>query len=286
MRKIAILCTLFVTVLAGCSENCCQCNDCDNASGNFRLIRDLELWHTSEKPGELDVCFYSKTQAPIWDKLSRDTNYYNIPAGDYQILIINRSQPATYYTGLDNYYSAQASLPVQIDSNTVTTCEASLHISSYLTAVIAENGITEYTVQPAPINKIINFSVHVESNSKVTGCQAILLGVQTSVMLCTSETVASPSAQLPFQLSPEKENSFYKRLSLFGLTPGAVILTLQFSYEGGTQETQIDISDKISFVSPVQDCTINITIDKNLLHTDSVEISDWLPGTSGSIELI
>lgn len=287
MKKIILYTLLSTFILAACSDSCCDCdsNITSDGTGNFRLIRTWGgLWQGMEKPDILDVYFYHPTLAPRIETTYFDTTYFNMPAGKYHILTASNTD-AGLFAGMEDYATAQIVLPVEVTDSNIMTCEAPLNLSDQVITVVTSDGQNECIVTPAPVNQVINFRFNIQSPVSVTSCRATLDGVQISKMLYIKQP-AYTSARLPFEAKQIKENDFYKSLSILGLAPGTVhLLTVKTECTNGiSQETIIDLTDKISFQSsPVQNCTVIINMNTNHVQTE-VTITDWEPGTGGNIE--
>lgn len=287
MKKIILYIYVCATglLLSGCNDYCCDCDNNNMAqSGNFRIIRDWGGLANMEKPDGLDVYFYHPALAPRHETVYTDTTYFDLPAGNYHILATSTTGAATY-TGLDNYFTAQIVLPVEVKDSNAITVEAPASLLAGVTTTINERQ-NECTIIPVSLNKIINFTFNIHSPLRMSDCRAALGGVQTSVMLYTSQPVYA-AALLPFVAKEIKENTFYKSLSTLGLAKGnANLLTIQLTDSNGiNKETVLDLTDTISFeTSHIQNCIIEITMNADTIQS-SVTVKDFEPGTDGEINI-
>lgn len=283
-KTILYICVCLAVFLCGCNDLCRDC-DSDMRKGNFRLIQDwTRLWSGMEKPGELDVYFFHPDFAPKYDRTFADTTYYDLPAGEYNIVAVNNAGKESY-TGMDNYFTAQVTLPVRVTDSVVITGEAPLCLSAHNVTTVRGAG-SECTITPAPLIKVIHFSFKIRASAGVTSVRASLRGVQTSAMLCTNEEVYG-DATLPFIPERKEGNDFYKPVSLLGFAPGTVnLLTVYITCRNGaTLETVTDLSGRFNFQdSPVQSCTLTYDLDSTQPYPD-IKIESWQPGTNGNINI-
>jgi hypothetical protein len=275
-----------------CETECCGCGEeMDTTKGNFELIMDWrKLWTGIEKPKNVDVYFQHASAAPFSQTIWSDTSYFDLSSGEYHIIACNTSGNLTY-SGMENHYTACVHLPVRVTDSICQTIEAPLNLASHITAYIPPSGKATNTIAPTPVIKIINFTFRVtkaESVGEISALKCNLSGVQTSAMLGIDQPVYS-HAEVPFWAAQKERNIYTKQLSILGFAYGAMnILHVGMESENGVaSEFHCDLSGLIDFsLSPIQNCTIDITIDADTLTSETeIKISAWEEGGEENIHL-
>lgn len=280
------VCLFSCISLTGCSDQCCDCeSNQSSADRNFRLIRKWQLFEGIEKNIETEICFFHSDLAPVHKLVTTDTSYHKLPFGNYHILCMTSGD---YYTGLDNYYTAQIVLPLSYRDSVLTTVEAPV---MYCGSVVDKiNGVSDSSeVLLVPAIKIINFRFIIRSPFSVLSCHAELSGVQTSAMLYVKQN-STTDALLPFEAKDRGNNIFGKSISILGLSCSTTqSLAVGITYaDGKKQQTTVDLTDRFNFESsPIQNCTIVIDIDSaGVEEVTSITIEDWQAGTDDDIILL
>lgn len=279
------VCLFSCISLTGCSDQCCDCeSNQSSADRNFRLIRKWQLFEGIEKNIETEICFFHSDLAPVHKLVTTDTSYHKLSNGDYHILCMTAGD---YYTGLDNYYTAQVVLPLSLRDSILTTVEAPIIYRG--SEVVKINGMSDSSIiSLTPAIKIINFRFIIRSPFSVLSCHAELSGVETSAMLYVKQN-STTFALLPFEAKDRGNNIFGKSISILGLSGSTThSLEVGLTYaDGKKQQTTVDLTDRFNFeASPIQNCTIVIDIDSaGVEEVTSITIENWQAGTDDDINL-
>lgn len=275
-------------VFWGCMTECpdCGCGDCtDTDSGNLELLHDWSaLWPGMVRPEEMDVYLYHPDLAFRHEVTYNDVSRYDVVPGHYEVLAVNR-QDGALFRGMDNYYTAEVSLPARTSDSCIIVGEAPMLLFDR-TAVGVGNRQSRCTVIPAPFVKTINFSIRVRRQGyakEIKTCSGRLSGVLSSVKICIGQQAGLP-ASMDFDIRKENADVFRKSVALLGVNP-EVSHKLKLwltDGDGMVREAEVDVGGLDFSNTSVVDCNIEISLTGS--GTD-IRIADWERGCSGNIVL-
>lgn len=281
-KKITIVAICCMGLMSSCefSEEC-------NYTGEVEVIMDWEsLWGDLQKPDSLTALFYNGNQT-VRKELLGDTVYHNIPAGDTQAILYNRSEQIET-KGLESLNGAEIHLPTYFEGNIRAVKEAPMLCSVQNNIHVPIEGTAQWHASPLPIVKQLVFTVNVIRQgvmAELKACQASLSGIATGYSLYRKEPVTS-KATVFFSLEKGKKESFNHRFFVLGVNPNQETIPKKLSVkvileDGETKAAEIDLTEQFNqFTENIFQCNVEIIISS--LSTE-IEITDWKQGAWNQI---